>query len=340
MKRSFLRSVRVAAVLAAIAPAWPAAADPAAPKAEDETTRVTLPSGVSLFVNPRDGAWTPGTPGDVSATVDVLAPAAPAAAGGFGAALALGPRHDDRLIGDGMVAGGYTDRVFGAYSRGEEARGLGLQVNVSALGAYVTASGQYAQGTLAPARPSGRGGLDALLSGGMGPPLFAPDDADGGLEGRQAQAQLTVGYDVNMGAFRFGPFGSLAYNRTQTGDFLDRRFGGGVAYGMDDATVQSVRAGVGVTASYVLNTDGAVVLPQLRFGWEQAIRDDSRRPGLDFLGDGWIAGDGDRGAFNLGFSVGTFMTGGIAGFVDFDVLMNNASSIDGSAVTFGVRKQF
>ncbi|MGE3933185.1 MAG: autotransporter outer membrane beta-barrel domain-containing protein [Rhodospirillaceae bacterium] len=314
---------------------WPAAAaDPAA--AGDETTRITLPSGVSLFVNPRDGAWAPGEP---SATVDVLAPTAPAPAGGFGAALGAGIRPDDRVIANGMVAGGYTDRVFGAFGRGEDGRGLGLQVNVSALGAYVTASGQYAQGTLA-ARPAGRSGIEALLGAGMGPPLFVPDASDGGLDSAQAQAQLTVGYDVNMGAFRFGPFGSLAYSRTQTGDYTDRRFGGGVAYGMDEATARSLRAGVGVTASYVLNTESAVVLPQVRFGWEQAIRDDTRKPGLDFLGDGWIAGDADRGAFNLGFSVGTFMTGGIAGFVDFDVMMNNPSSIDGSAVTFGVRKQF
>jgi hypothetical protein len=317
------------------------AADLGSRDAGDEVARITLPSGVSLFVNPRD-AWTPGQPFDRSVTLDVLAPTSLGPAGGAGSALAPAARHDDRPIAHGLIAGGFTDQVFGAFARDDDARGLGLQVNVSSLGAYVTAAAQYAQGTVGADRPVSRGGIGALLTGGLNQPLFAPDHNDGGLAGSQAQARLTVGYDVNMGAFRFGPYGSLAYTRTHVGDYLDRRFAGGegVAYAMDATPVQSLRAGLGVSAGYVLNTERGVVLPQLRLGWERALRDDTRKPGLDFLGDGWVAGDAERNAFNLGFSVGTFMTGGIAGFVDFDVLMNNASSIDGSAVTFGVRKQF
>jgi len=345
MKRSVRpRRTRSGLAVLAVAAGTLAATMATARAGDPDPARITLPSGISVLVTPQGVVEDPAGSGDVR--FGIFVPNRVGAAPG-GAASALVPSPNptrDRLIAHNLVAGGFVDDAMGVFEAASAVRGVGVQLGYARSGFHVGLSASHAEGTAETDRPGSRAGFGDLLANPLNPPLFAPDPGRGGASVQRSEAQVSLGYDVNLGAFRLGSYGALAVGRAQAGDHVDRRFSaarddGAITYGLDDVTARSLRTSLGVSAGYALPTSLGVVLPQVRLGWERELRDDTRKPRADGTALA-IETESDRHALNLGFSVGTFMTNGLAGFVDFEVLLGQAANVDGSAFTFGLRKQF
>lgn len=338
------RRFRSGLAVLAVAAGTLAASPPSARAADADRARVTLPSGVSVLVTPQGVVEDPSAAGDVR--FGIFAPNQVGPVPGL-AAPALVPQPNpsrDRLIAHNLVAGGFVDGAMGVFEAASDVRGVGFQLGYARSGLHVALSAAHAEGTAEIDRPGSRAGFGDLLANPLNPPLFAPEPGRGGATVQKGEAQLSLGYDVNLGAFRLGSYGAVAVARAQAGDYLDRRYAAaredaGIAYGLDDATTRSLRASLGVSAGYALPTSMGLVLPQVRLGWERELRDDAHKSRADGTPLA-IDTESDRHALNLGFSVGTFMTNGLAGFVDFEVLLGQAANVDGSAFTFGLRKQF
>jgi outer membrane autotransporter protein len=120
---------------------------------------------------------------------------------------------------------------------------------------------------------------------------------------------------------------------------------GGLNLAMEDFDATSVTTTLGGKISRVINTDWAVLVPQLRFEWEHEYDNDATRLLARFAADptrtafGIETDDPDRDYFRLGLGVSAVFPYGWSGFVNYNTVLDKQDWTD-HLIDVGARWEF
>lgn len=174
------------------------------------------------------------------------------------------------------------------------------------------------------------GGIDTQVTG----------DTDG------AEFALSVGgaYELNRGAFNFGPFARVNYIRAEVDAFAeDSTSGLELAY--DSQKVESLTSLIGGEVSYVSSTRYGVVIPKLSFEWAHEYEHDSHINTARFINDPSsgsfeVATDSpDRDYFKLGLSVSATFAQGRSAYLFYENVLDRDNLTEYS-LSAGARFEF
>lgn len=157
---------------------------------------------------------------------------------------------------------------------------------------------------------------------------------------------VNAGFDVDRGAFSFGPYVGLTSTTAELDAYTERdHSNSGLNMHFGSTTRDSLLAHAGVRASYVFSTGAGVLVPQLRVEYQHEFEDDPQiveaRFDLDTAGTEYRlkGGSGDNEAINAGLSLSTVLPNGWMPFVDYSVLFGH-DTFDRQRATLGLRVEF
>jgi uncharacterized protein YhjY with autotransporter beta-barrel domain len=172
--------------------------------------------------------------------------------------------------------------------------------------------------------------------------VIVEGDADGDVQ----WASLNGGFDINRGAFNFGPYAGLTKTRATVDRYVERDLNGsGLNMQFNETTRDSLLGHAGLRASYVASTGIGIVIPQLRVEFHHEFEDDAQDAiaqfALDSSGTEYqlLGDEPDTDSINAGFSIAFVLPNGWMPFFDFSVLLEN-DSLDRQRATLGLRVEF
>lgn len=167
-------------------------------------------------------------------------------------------------------------------------------------------------------------------------------DADGDVTWFSANA----GFDVNRGAWNFGPYAGLTQTNSKVKGYTeDDLSGSGLHMRYASTKRDSLLGHLGFRTSYAASAGGGVVVPQLRLEYQKEFEDDAQdvtaQYVLDSSGNQYtMSGDsGDKNSLNAGFSLAIIRPNGWMGFFDYSILLENRG-LDRQRATLGLRVEF
>lgn len=170
----------------------------------------------------------------------------------------------------------------------------------------------------------------------------AKGDADGDVTWFSANA----GFDINRGAWNFGPYIGLTQTNSKVDAYTERDLSAsGLNMRFSSTSRDSLLGHVGLRTSYAASTRSGVVLPQLRVEYQKEFEDDPQDVTARFVLDGTateylLSGDsGDKDSINAGLSLAIVLPNGWMPFFDFSILLGN-DGLDRQRATLGLRVEF
>jgi uncharacterized protein YhjY with autotransporter beta-barrel domain len=181
--------------------------------------------------------------------------------------------------------------------------------------------------------PADQSFVDIAL--GLGHKDFATEHADpGGTDnlvdsdttGFEFTADVTGGYDFNVGSVTVGPRLGLHYKRTALDGFTETGNPAAELFTYRDQVEDSLTGTVGVQASMAFSTGFGVVVPQVNAEYVREFLDDRER--YTVIDDGgnastFVTDQPDRNHFNLGAGVVFVLPEGISPFLNYEVEVAN-----------------
>jgi outer membrane autotransporter protein len=171
-------------------------------------------------------------------------------------------------------------------------------------------------------------------------------DARADTDGDEFWGSLNAGYDFQSGAFGFGPYAGLIYNRNDIDSYTEADLlNSGLNMHVNDTDLESFLGQLGFRTSYAFSTSNSVIVPQLRLDYNHQFKDDAPVSTLVYALDASqtnynITGiERDDNFFNLGFSVVAVFPHGWIPFIDYEIMLGY-DDLDRSNLTMGLRKEF
>lgn len=172
--------------------------------------------------------------------------------------------------------------------------------------------------------------------------VIVEGDADGDVQ----WGSLNGGFDIDRGAWNFGPYAGITMTSASVDGFTERDLNNsGLAMSFDKTDSDSLLGHAGFRASYVGSSSFGIVMPQLRLEFLHEFEDDSDDAIARFVLDGTgteyelIGDDSDKDSINAGFSIAFVLPNGWMPFFDCSVLLDN-DSLDRQRATLGLRVEF
>lgn len=171
-------------------------------------------------------------------------------------------------------------------------------------------------------------------------------EVDGDADGDVTWFSANAGFDVNRGAWNFGPYVGLTHTSSKVDAYTERDLSAsGLNMSFSSTQRDSLLGHAGVRTSYTASTGAGVVVPQLRLEYQKEFDDDAQNVtaqfALDPAGNQYVmSGDrGDDNALNAGFSLAIIRPNGWMAFFDYSILLGN-DDVDRSRATLGLRVEF
>lgn len=172
--------------------------------------------------------------------------------------------------------------------------------------------------------------------------VIVEGDADGDVQ----WASLNGGFDIDRGAWNFGPYAGIMKTRATVDGYTERDLNGsGLNMRFDETTRDSLLGHAGVRASYIASTGIGIVIPQLRVEFQHEFEDDAQdaiaRFALDSSGTEYqlLGDEDDTDSITAGFSIAFVLPNGWMPFFDCSVLLEN-DQLDRQRATLGLRVEF
>lgn len=174
---------------------------------------------------------------------------------------------------------------------------------------------------------------------------IAPARARSKADQQEWRAALLTGYDFQSGASSFGPRFAAEYRRTRI-DGVVEQGATPMTLVIDRQVEESLRGGLGLQGSRVMNTKSAVFVLQLNADWWHEFQDDQRFIEARFAQDlrenpvrfRYQNQPPDRDVFTSRLSLGVTMPRGLSAFVSVDALFGH-SYLDHYGAALGLRKE-
>ncbi len=217
-------------------------------------------------------------------------------------------------------------------------------IDVIVFGSYATGGGVYVDGSFgyrttdytfqrhSVFQESGRSSQTSVRTKGT------PD-------GDSWWGSANVGYDMQRGAWSFGPYAGVTVASSNVDDYQERDLdGSGLNMHIDESDQDSVLAHLGFRTSVALSSKSGVWLPQFRVEYNHEFEDD--RPDITsaFVEDsadtlyGLEGNDPDTDYFNVGLGLAAVFPNGWIPFIDGEVLLGY-QDFDRYRVILGLRKE-
>lgn len=155
-----------------------------------------------------------------------------------------------------------------------------------------------------------------------------------------------TGFDVNRGAWNFGPYIGLTHTSSKVDAYTERDLSAsGLNMSFSGTKRDSLLGHAGMRTSYAASTRAGVVVPQLRLEYQKEFENDPQQVTAQFVLDPaanqyvMIGDSGDRDALNAGFSIAIIRPNGWMPFFDFSILLGN-KGLDRQRATLGLRVEF
>lgn len=172
--------------------------------------------------------------------------------------------------------------------------------------------------------------------------VIVEGDADGDVQ----WASLNAGFDVDRGAWNFGPYAGVMVTSATVDEYTERDLtGSGLAMSFDETDRDSLLGHAGFRVSYVGSSSIGIVIPQLRVEFQHEFEDDAQdaiaRFALDSSGTEYqlLGAEDDSDSINAGFSIAFVLPNGWMPFFDCSVLLEN-DGLDRQRATLGLRVEF
>mgnify|MGYP003481460822 CR=1 FL=1 len=167
-------------------------------------------------------------------------------------------------------------------------------------------------------------------------------DADGDVTWFSANA----GFDVNRGAWNFGPYIGLTSTSSEVDAYAEQDLSAsGLNMSYSSTKRDSLLGHAGMRTSYAASTRAGVVVPQLRLEYQKEFEDDLQQVTAQFVldptGNQYLmtGGSGDKESLNAGFSLAIIRPNGWMPFFDYSILLGN-DGLDRQRATLGLRVEF
>ncbi len=172
--------------------------------------------------------------------------------------------------------------------------------------------------------------------------VLVEGDADGDVQ----WASLNGGFDMDRGAWNFGPYAGITMTKASVDSYTESDLNGsGLAMSFDKTDRDSLLGHAGFRVSYVGSSSIGIVMPQLRLEFQHEFEDDANDAIARFVLDGTgteyqlIGDEGDSDSINAGFSIAFVLPNGWMPFFDYSVLLEN-DALDRQRATLGLRVEF
>ncbi len=169
---------------------------------------------------------------------------------------------------------------------------------------------------------------------------------EGDADGEVQWGSLNGGFDVNRGAWNFGPYAGITMTNASVDGYTESDLNGsGLAMSFDKTTRDSLLGHAGFRVSYVGSTAIGIVMPQLRLEFQHEFEDGTQGATGQFVldpdGNEYLfSGDsGDKDSINAGFSIAFVLPNGWMPFFDCSLLLEN-DALDRQRATLGLRVEF
>ena len=171
-------------------------------------------------------------------------------------------------------------------------------------------------------------------------------EVEGDADGDVTWFSANGGFDVNRGAWSFGPYLGLTHTSSKVDAYTERDLSAsGLNMSFASTSRDSLLGHAGFRVSYAASTRTGVVLPQLRLEYQNEFEDDAQdvtaQFALDASGNQYqMNGDSaDKSSLNAGFSLAIVLQNGWMPFFDYSILIGN-DGLDRQRATLGLRVEF
>lgn len=165
--------------------------------------------------------------------------------------------------------------------------------------------------------------------------------AHGAPDGTQHELSLTAGYDRNRGRMAYSPYLRVSSAEVDIDGYTESG-GEGLSLVVDEQSVSSLRADLGVSLDWNLSRDWGVIVPGLRLEWNHEFDDDVRLINARYAADPFLVSFGvptdepDRNFATLAGSLNWVARRGTQMFVDVETQLGR-EDLSTYALTVGAR---
>jgi len=165
-------------------------------------------------------------------------------------------------------------------------------------------------------------------------------------DGNEYWISASSGYEFSNGPLTYTPYVKASFARSEIDSYREKdQNGSGLNMKIDDDNRNSLTTDLGIRATYAVNMDWGVLVPQAHFEYEHEFDEDAQEARTSYVLDAnhtnySLKGDSpDRNYFNAGAGVVAILPNGWMGFVDFVGLVNY-KDLNRYQLTAGIRKEY
>jgi len=169
---------------------------------------------------------------------------------------------------------------------------------------------------------------------------------EGTPDGKEYWISASTGYEFSKGPLTYTPYVKASFARSEIDGYKEKdKNGSGLNMNVDKNNRNSLTTDLGVRASYAVNMDWGVLIPQAHFEYEHEFDEDAQQSITSYVFDAnkteySLKGDSpDRNYFNAGAGAVAILPNGWMGFLDFVGLINY-KDLNRYQLTAGIRKEF
>jgi uncharacterized protein with beta-barrel porin domain len=165
-------------------------------------------------------------------------------------------------------------------------------------------------------------------------------------DGNEYWISLSSGYSFYNGPLTYTPYVKASFARSEIDGYTEKdQNGSGLNMKIDDDNRNSLTTDLGIRASYAVNMDWGVLVPQAHFEYEHEFDEDAQESRTSYVLDAnrttySLKGDSpDRNYFNAGAGVVAIFPHGWMAFLDY-VGLFGYKDLERHQLTAGIRKEF
>ncbi len=175
-------------------------------------------------------------------------------------------------------------------------------------------------------------------------------NALGKTDGKQTSASINMGYEINKGAFSYGPVFDLSYSSLTIDGFSEtmsnpEAVGRGLALTYLDQDIDSLRSVLGFKLNHVSSKNWGVFSKQLRLDWHHEFKDEARTIRSFYKFDPaqtvmtLKSDDPDADFYSLAIDLAAGLPNGRSAFVSYATLIG-LDNVSVNQISAGMRFEF
>lgn len=168
----------------------------------------------------------------------------------------------------------------------------------------------------------------------------------GNPDGNEYWLSLSGGLALGDGPLTYTPYVKASFARSKIDAYVEEdKNGSGLNMRVESAERESLTTDIGIRASYAVNTDWGVLVPQAHIEYEHEFDEDAQESRLSYALDAnnnefaLTGDDPDRDYFNAGAGVVAIFPGSLMIFINYTGLIDY-DDLDRHQLTAGIRREF